>query len=408
MTLEYEKLFPQINSMVTAAVSRQRQLATQQGEISQKLNAHAADRDTINKSLDLALTRTDNKLYAARPHNKYDHELLNAGVDASVVPDTAVIIGADGSQIMPDRHAPFLYSLINIGIIIYYHGVAKAPDTLTKPTLKFPDGELRANETLFTSADVSIARDLAEIATLSQTVCEQSRQTEDLVLGLLDQRLLYRGEAAVLRDWLESLQQVEACYEENGRAYLTGFISNPGTSAVVNMLRALDIDRIDTETGEFLLEPETLIKSNVGLTDADIFGDILQPGQRSTVFINISDLNTQFGKRGQEICFFYLNVANNGRHISRVDFPKWLADDVTAVNRIHALAINQCKFEYPYVLTRADEIAVILSEDRDAFENMIAMRMGPQFALRRHSPKQSGKYDTRSSRTRFQDRKGSK
>lgn len=406
MTLEYEKLLPQVKKMVDSALARQKKLTSQQENITEKLNTHAEDRKELYRTLDLALERTDNKLYAARPHPAYEHEPLNKGVAFSqdALPETAVVVGADGSQIMPDRHAPFLYYLINIGIIKYYHGTSIAPDIFTKPILQFPDDSLDSNEMVFTSGEVSVARDLEEIRTLSDTVCEQSNQTEDLVLGLLDQRLLYRGETQVVYEWLKSLQNVEQCYERNKSASLVGFITNPGTSVVVNMLRTLDIDRIDTETGEFLLDPDTLIQSNIGITDATLFADLLEPGQRSTVFTNISELNTRFGNRGQEICFFYLNVSKNarGRQISRVDIPCWLANDVNIVNQIHALVYSQCKFEYPYVLTRADEIAVILQQDREYFENMIALQMGPDFALRRHSPKQIGKFDTRSGTSKFE------
>lgn len=406
MTLEYEKLLPQVKKMVDSALERQEKLSSQQEQILEKLNTHADSRQELYDSLELALQRTDNKLYAARPHPAYDHEPLNQGVTLKPddLPETAVIVGADGSQILPDRHAPFLYSLINVGVINYYHGTTQAPDTFTKPLLQFPDGRLDANEATFTSSEVSVARDLEEIKTLSETVCDKSKQTGNIVLGLLDQRLLYRGETQVVYEWLAALQDVERNFKENKRTCLVGFITNPGTSVVVNMLRTLDIDLIDPETGEFLLDPDSLIKSNVGITDADLFADILEPGQRSTVFTNISELNSRFANRGQEICFFYLNCSKSpfGKQISRIDMPSWLANEVHIVNHVHALIYSQCKFEYPYVLTRADEIAVILQQDREYFENLIALKMGSNFALRRHSPKQAGKFDTRSGSSQYE------
>ncbi|WP_420629221.1 DNA double-strand break repair nuclease NurA [Candidatus Leptofilum sp.] len=406
MTLEYEKLLSQVKKMVDSALARQVKLASQQENISEKINTYAEDRKELNRTLDLALESTDNKLYAARPHPAYELEPLNKGVSVKTkdLPETAVIIGADGSQIMPDRHAPFLYYLINVGIIKYFHGAAKAPDIFTKPILQFPDDSLDSNELVFSSSEVSVARDLEEIRTLSEAVCEESNDTEDIVLGLLDQRLLYRGETQVVYEWLKALQKVEQRYEQNKSIGLVGFITNPGTSVVINMLRTLDVDRINPDTGEFLLDPETLMQSNIGITDATLFTDVLEPGQRTTVFTNISELNTRFGNRGQDICFFYLNASTNarGRQISRVDMPCWLANDVNMVNQIHALIYSQCKFDYPYVLTRADEIAVILQQDREYFENMIAMQMGSDFALHRHSPKQIGKFNTRSGPSRYE------
>ena len=137
MTLEYERLLNQITSMVDAALSRQQKLSEQKVDIAARFHDYAGDRDTIERCLVRALEQTG-KLYAARPHSAYADELLNAGVPAPDCPDTAVIIGADGSQILPDRHAPFLYYLINIGLITYYHGTARAPDTATRPTSPKP------------------------------------------------------------------------------------------------------------------------------------------------------------------------------------------------------------------------------------------------------------------------------
>jgi hypothetical protein len=44
---------------------------------------------------------------------------------------------------------------------------------------------------------------------------------------------------------------------------------------------------------------------------------------------------------------------------------------------VQALTFDQCRFNngYPYVLTRADELAVIVGEEREALEAMIARAM---------------------------------
>ncbi len=405
MTLEYEKILPKVKDLVATAVSRQRQLESQQKEIAQKLTDYATDRDAIARSLKIAQEKTGGKLYAAEPHPAYAHEPLNAGVTAVNLPDTAVIIGGDGSQVLPDRHAPYLYYLINIGVIIYYHGQQRAPDVFTKPTLEYPGVDWQADEAKFTSSAVSIQRDLDEIGALADTACQQSGQTEAPVLALLDQRMLYwpigssnpKEDQNIVNQWIGALRRVETCHRENGPTYLAGYISQPGTSAVVNMLRALDIDKVDETTGEYLLDPDILMKRSAGLVDAALFAEILQPGERSTVFVNISANNQTFANQGQEVCFFYLHPGGGGKNIARVDIPRWLADDTTAVDQIHALIYDQCKTAFPYVLVRADEIAVILSQDRDYLEKMIAVGMGPDFALRQGSAKQIGKDLARSS-----------
>ncbi|HID50488.1 MAG TPA: DNA double-strand break repair nuclease NurA [Anaerolineae bacterium] len=407
MTLEYERILPKVKDLVATAVNRQRQLDSRQKEIAQKLTDYATDRDAIARAIQTAQEKTGGKLYAAEPHPAYAHEPLNAGVTAVNLPETAVIIGGDGSQVLPDRHAPYLYYLINIGVIVYYHGRNRAPDVFTRPILEYPGLDWQADEGKFTSANVAIQRDLAEIGVLAATACEQAAQTDDPVLALLDQRLLYwpiggdngRSDQKTVYEWIKAMRQVEACHRERGTAYLTGYTSEPGTGAVVNMLRSLNIGRVDTETGE-IFNPEVLKKRSTGLVDASLFAAVLQPDERSTVFVNISENNKTFQAQGQEVCFFYLHPGD-GKHIARVDIPRWVADDPAVVDQIHALIVDQCKMAYPYVLTRADEIAVILSQDRDYLEKMIAVGMGPEFALRRSSPKQSGKDVTRSGTARF-------
>ncbi|NKQ34598.1 MAG: DNA double-strand break repair nuclease NurA [Chloroflexi bacterium] len=407
MTLEYERILPKVKDLVATAVNRQRQLDSQQKEIAQKLTDYATDRGAIAHSIKIAQEKTGGKLYAAEPHPAYAHEPLNKGVTAVNLPDTAVIIGGDGSQILPDRHAPYLYYLINIGVIVYYHGRNRAPDVFTQPILEYPGLDWQADEGKFTSAHVSIQRDLAEIGALAETACAQAAQTDDPVLALLDQRLLYwpvggdngRNDQKTVYEWIKAMRQVETCHREHGAVYLSGYISEPGTSAVVNMLRTLNVGRPDPETGE-IFDPEVLKKRSAGLIDAALFAGILQPGERSAVFVNISENNKTFKAQGQEVCFFYLHPGG-GKHIARVDIPRWVADDPTAVDQIHALIMDQCKMVYPYVLTRADEIAVILSQDRDYLEKMIAVGMGPEFALRQGSAKQAGKDAARSGKTRY-------
>lgn len=407
MTLEYEKILPKVTDLVATAVNRQRQLDSQQKEIAQKLTEYATDRAAIARAIQTAQEQTAGKLYAAEPHPAYAQEPLNAGVAAANLPETAVIIGGDGSQVLPDRHAPYLYYLINIGVIIYYHGRNRAPNVFTRPILEYPGLDWQADEGKFTSANVSIQRDLAEIGTLAETAYAQAAQTDEPVLALLDQRLLYwpiggdngRNDQKTVYEWIKAMRQVEACHREHGAVYLSGYISEPGTSAVVNMLRALNIGRPGPDTGE-IFDPEVLKKRSTGLVDAALFADVLQPGERSTVFVNISENNKTFQAQGQEVCFFYLHPGGD-RHIARVDIPRWVADDPSAVNQTHALVYDQCKMAYPYVLTRADEIAVILGQDRDYLEKMIAVGMGPEFALRRGSAKQTGKDLARSGAARF-------
>jgi hypothetical protein len=111
----------------------------------------------------------------------------------------------------------------------------------------------------------------------------------------------------------------------------------------------------------------------------DLFCYLLAPGQRSKTFVEISEHNRHFrdDDPAHEICFFYLNPGRSGRQIARVDIPRWVADDPAQVAAVHALLYDQCSLlgDYPYVLTRADEIAVVGRQDQAELENRIALRM---------------------------------
>ena len=79
-----------------------------------------------------------------------------------------------------------------------------------------------------------------------------------------------------------------------------------------------------------------------------------------------SPRNLEFKQRGVnfEIAFFYLNVGSEYQpHVVRVDVPVWVARDHRAVNELHGLLLAQCRMQgrnpYPYVLTRAHELAVV-------------------------------------------------
>jgi hypothetical protein len=78
-----------------------------------------------------------------------------------------------------------------------------------------------------------------------------------------------------------------------------------------------------------------------------------------------------------KVCFFYFNSGQNLDNIARVDLPQWVAQDSAAVTAIHALLYDQCCIlgNYPYVITRADEVAVVQRRDQEELEFRIGRRM---------------------------------
>lgn len=413
MTLEFERLTAEISQMAQATAERlsQRQAAR---DLSQALlDRYATDWTAVRQALAEANEKADPKFYrSARPLDEI--EPLNAAIPALPPPSGATIIAADGSQIRPDRHAAYLYYLINIGVMVYHHGGGGAPDIHTAPRLFYPQivDDMTDDNPGFDQSQVTIERDKAEIETLAN-FADAYRGATGHVLGLLDQRLLYwpmvgeRGASeTVVANWTQAMRLIH----ETG-ALLAGYIDRPGKRSVVTMLQTL-LDEPDFDW-------RALGKRPVGneLTDAALYATLLGPGERSPVFVDISPANRRFAEEDPniEVCFFYLNAGmsnrpleadpdqrGEARAIARVDIPRWVAEDKAAVGVVHSLIYDQCHIQlnYPYALSRADELAVVGHDDEANLGAMIGLAMQRAGVPGTESAKQSGKAAARGGRTR--------
>ena len=414
MALEFEKLAPEIERMAQGALRRAEQHSTRLAEAEKRLREHATAWDIVDTAIDLAIAEADMKyLRAARP---VDHtKPLDAQIDAPTPPDAATLMATDGSQILPDRHAAYLYSLINIGVITYYHGQQRVPRALTYPELDYPNGLNPQNQLTGAVPDVdsfaesgavvNIRRDLREIQILALTALENSHEPQPH-LAILDQRLLYWPTGGTGND--EGTRVMEGWHGALTQLYgldclLAGYITRPGKRSVLTMLAALDIN----EPGFDIADLYTSY-SDPGPVDADLFRRFLKPGQRSKVFKDVSENNDRFAHNDahNEVCFFYLNPGRSGRQIARVDIPIWVAEDPQKVATVHALIYDQCRImgDYPYILTRADEEAVVSFNDHENLNLMIANAMQAVDLTGQVTAKQSGKTVARAGRTRHEIR----
>lgn len=391
MTLEFEKLTSDLEKMALATAQRNKLRDARIVESLQTIEKFANDWEAIDFALNEAEKRTDQKFYrSAKP---FDHnEPLNTAVSAPTPPTTATIIATDGSQILPDRHAAHLYYLINVGGIVFSHGSSAAPEVFSIPEIRYPEEDSEDNF-IDDAGLVSVERDKAEIATLAQKTW-QSRDKALPILSIVDQRLLYwpiggadRLNNAAVQAWCGSMTKIR-----EADALLAGYIDRPGTRNVMTLLRSL------TAVSEPEFDWKTLGKSGAvqGLMDRDLFSQLLKPGQRSKVFINVSQPNNSFAEIDpmNMVCFFYLNPGLAGENIVRVDIPKWVAAVPETVAIVHALIIDQCHIlgNYPYVLARADEMAVVGRQDASELNFMI------DIVMQRHgmSTFETGKLDSKS------------
>ena len=185
-------------------------------------------------------------------------------------------------------------------------------------------------------------------------------------------------------------------------ALLCGYIDRPGTSSVMMLLRSI----VGLSDAQFNWKELGQRKATQGVTDADVFSQILGPGERSAVFANISDANDVFMAQdaANEVCFFYLNPGMSGQNIARVDIPRWVAEDEVSVTAVHSLLIDQCRImgNYPYVIARADEMAVVGRQDASELNFMIDIIMERHGISNAITSKQGSKELARGARTRHE------
>lgn len=401
MTLEFEKLSDDLRQMARQAAQRQQQRSEQVVDLLQALHDHATDWPAIDHALAQGQDKGDEKHYrAARPLTQ--DTPLNAQIDPPAPPAQATIIATDGSQIVPDRHAAFLYYLVNVGVFVYKHGQPETPQPFTVPDIRYLEEGQFEEDFILSSGQVSIKRDLAEIGTLAKTTWAERDTAVFPLLSILDQRLLYwpigsTGAAAqaTVEKWCQAMTDIRRC-----GGLLAGYIDRPGKSSVVTLLQAVTAD------ADFNWKTLGKSSANQGVTDTYLFSQLLAPGQRSCVFLDVSPANERFAAIDphNQVCFFYLNPSHSSQAIARVDLPLWVAEQPEAVAQVHALIYDQCQIlgDYPYALARADEMAVVGKQDQANLDMMIELHMGREGLEGDITAKAGSKNLARGGRTRHE------
>lgn len=403
MTLELHKLTTQVEEMGQALANHQEDIESKTAIALQILEAHADEgyliyilqrvQDAVDK---------DAGYRGARPLNE---PIMNR-YPASPLPSSASILAVDGSQIMPDTHGAAVYYLLNIGTIIVQHGSGDPPQIISQPYLFYETEYVYTGDRgLITGATIAARRAVAEMQALTEHSWRQRGEARPM-LAMIDGPLLLFPMSSEIPD----REQLRGIYFSamtrllEVKAGLVGYVDRPGSRFVVSMLHLLDTpeDRVSRSS----LSTNGRLE---GLEDTRVYETILQPSDRTALFVQMSPQNKEFRKHGgdtHEIVFFYLNVAAPGElpHLARVEIPMWVAKDRGLVADLQALIYHQCQqlmTRYPYVLTRADELAVVKSEETRQLNVMIHVAMTRYGLETEESAKQAGKNIARSKKTRF-------
>ncbi len=368
MAIDFQQVRQQIIEMGENAPLRAQHMRETREKALQVLTDWADDLAALQHKVDAALQVNPN-LRCAVPR---DENLLTHAATPTM-PETVTLLAADGSQINPNRHASVDFCLVNVGAIEMQHGKPDAPSTTVQSQLYY-DEQMYISGGYINERTVALMRDLRERTLLAELA-------ENLALPVIT---LTDGP---LELWVGSDVSLESGeYEKRFKEYLAalrhlhrigastaGYIDKPRGDLLVRLLEIaiLPLDEIDKAGREHRF---------LGITDADLFSSILQPGERSAV-LGIQSRNAELYTAELALHFFYLNVSRNPRkaYPVRVEIPAWVAANTAMLDQLHAILLHQCHIlgtrTYPYILHRSHEVAVVSRDEAQQVENMIALEL---------------------------------
>lgn len=275
------------------------------------------------------------------------------------------VIGVDGSQMYPDRHQGLVCYLINIGAVILTYGNSTKPVYFkSEPYVFVGDTEY---EGIPLSPDViNCRRDVYEFSTGAQLSKETKQQAQQIPrLLLLDGCLVFwhlEAKDPIFKQVFQQLyiKELHELYEQ--RMLCASYVSMPKHKEVSHLLRLAACN--------FVLDGCTELEQLEHINDAALMRLHLNQYTRSTVFTYQGSMKDSYPPHLKPH-FFYVN---SGTEIGRVEIPAWIARDVTLIDMVARIIVDQCRKGngYPVVLAEAHEQAVIKGPDRDFFYHLIA------------------------------------
>jgi len=279
-----------------------------------------------------------------------------------------VLIGVDGSQIYPDRHALILYYLLQVGALIFrYDG--NTPTVHAREWLRYDEADLYDDQGYLIGGEtLGMERMVKEIEVLADLVEQERRSTANPVFALSDGPLLWP-------------------YVERGNRAGTHFTAYLGALGKVQKAGGIPVGYVDRPGGRPLLEllwagrlaPEELvarIEENPlkMLSDDELMLEVLAPGAWTPWYTRATATNRRHAGDGQEIWFCYANLGTqHSPAIARIEVPAWAAGQDVAMTALQAALSHQGEAldGYPYVLARAHEEALVTTQDKTMLEQAI-------------------------------------
>lgn len=266
------------------------------------------------------------------------------GLAKSTTEQALETVGIDGSQIYPLDHSPVVWAYVQT---VAYR--KQRPPLFESQFVdigsKIAQGDSQAIE-LLENRDELTALTNAWRTLLEMRMACVAAQSYPGDIVLLDNGLLpwlsVGGVTAShrLQEYLELLLVMRP-------DLIAGVISGPQSRLLARLVNLIEAETI-----------EQGIQDGHDIADSLLMRRLLQPGERSALFIHGSPRNRVFQDAGAGVYFFFLRI--NEQEIARVELPAWLTEDPGLVDTIHASVLADARATgYSYVLSQAHQHVTI-------------------------------------------------
>jgi len=374
MSLDFQQVYQKIKEIGASAQQRKKTLDERRAHARFLMSLHVDNLAGLRDKVRAAREADPNTRCALPVAENLDFRKATPDL-----PQAAILIAADGSQINPDRHSPIQYGLVNVGAIILRLNSGEAPTIRTDSQLLFDDELYNASGNPLSEGMVALLRDLQERTKLLDLATEFGAGGDPVITftdGPIELWGMKDGEDASafeqsLAKYLSVLSKLQA-----GNITTAGYVDKPSADPVVRLLEL-------TEAGGEELKKLREYHPLRGVTDRWLFGEqkdpLLKPGERSAVFA-FQSRSEKYYKGGLALHFFYLNAGTeNHPWPVRVEIPKWVADDPQKLAMLQAVLVSQCRMlgakPYPYLLHRAHETAVVSHQEKEQVDQLLDLEL---------------------------------
>lgn len=320
------------------------------------------------------------------------------------IPFNYSVAATDGSFILPDRHSPARFYVLNTSTVFITYGLRPDADIGVATELRYEEEDLVVpDDPLRTRIDGTILGFRRAIEEL-RAAGKRLEHHRDAAVALQDGTLILwqlQAQTDRVREWV--LDQFLDVLDDFRRHDLpvASYISAPGAAELMNMLRVSVCDyplhgnRIDCDHCRSRAGHTPACDSLPNVVDRYLLSEVarLQPGERTTIYRSRSRIMEEYDrdKTGdQRICYFYLNA---GHEIARVEIPRWVAADLNHLDLVHGVIYDQCRLGrgYPTALQEAHEAAVLNMSDRRTIEQAVEAALSRMGIVSRHTGKDGSK-----------------